>query len=52
MAMKSDRPYQDLEPFSHPPRSHLFCVEPIEIGTKLGESLTSLTTRLAEAHCL
>ncbi|PSB31005.1 TniQ family protein [Stenomitos frigidus] len=52
MAMKSNQPYQDLGPFSHSPRSRLFCVEPIEIGTQLGESLTSLTTRLAEAHCL
>lgn len=35
-----------------PPRSHLFRLEPIGIGTPYVESLTSYVTRLAEAHCV
>ncbi|MEH2128735.1 TniQ family protein [Nostoc sp.] len=35
-----------------PPRSHLYHIEPIGIGTPLLESLTGYVARLAEAHCL
>ncbi len=35
-----------------PPRSHLYHLEPIGIGTPYVESLTSYVTRLAEAHCV
>ena len=40
----------DLEPPNIPPRSHLFHLEPIGIGTPYVESLTSYIARLAEAH--
>lgn len=33
-----------------PPRSRLYCLEPIGVGTPYVESLTSFITRLAEAH--
>ncbi|MBD2536435.1 TniQ family protein [Nostoc flagelliforme FACHB-838] len=35
-----------------PPRSRLYQIEPVGIGTLLIESLTSYLARLAEAHCL
>ncbi|WP_375479713.1 TniQ family protein [uncultured Nostoc sp.] len=35
-----------------PPRSHLYSLEPIGVGTPYTESLTSYITRLAEAHCV
>ncbi|MCA1991407.1 MAG: TniQ family protein [Coleofasciculus sp. S288] len=34
------------------PRSHLYQLEPIGIGTPLVESLTSFIARLAEVHCV
>jgi len=37
---------------SMPPRSTLYPLKPIGVGTSLVESLTSYITRLAEAHCL
>lgn len=40
----------DLEPPDIPPRSSLFHLEPIGIGTPYVESLTSYVARLAEAH--
>ena len=40
----------DLTPPKVPPRSRLYCLEPIGIGTPLVESLTSYVNRLAEAH--
>ena len=33
-----------------PPRSYLYCLEPIGIGTALVECLTSYLSRLAQAH--
>jgi endogenous inhibitor of DNA gyrase (YacG/DUF329 family) len=35
-----------------PPRSTLYCLEPIGIGTPEVESLTGYIARLAEAHCV
>ena len=35
-----------------PPRSHLYCLEPVGIGTPFVESLTIYVTRLAKAHCV
>jgi hypothetical protein len=35
-----------------PPRSHLYPLEPIGVGTPWVESLTGYITRLAEAHCV
>ncbi|WP_445636793.1 TniQ family protein [Nostoc sp. DSM 114161] len=35
-----------------PPRSDLYSLEPIGVGTPYIESLTSYITRLAEAHCV
>ena len=40
----------DLQPPTIPPRSHLFHLEPIGIGTPYVESLTSYIARLADAH--
>jgi transcriptional regulator with XRE-family HTH domain len=40
----------DLTPLPMPPRSALYALPPIGIGTPLVESLTSYITRLAEAH--
>lgn len=37
---------------SMPPRSTLYSLEPVGIGTPLVECLTSYITRLAEAHCV
>jgi hypothetical protein len=40
----------DLELPASPPRSRLYSLEPIGIGTPGTESLTSYVSRLAEAH--
>ncbi|KOP26530.1 hypothetical protein AMR41_09940 [Hapalosiphon sp. MRB220] len=40
----------DLERPKIPPRSSLFHLEPIGIGTPYVESITSYVARLAEAH--
>ncbi|MEH2207245.1 MAG: TniQ family protein [Nostoc sp.] len=40
----------DLEKPIFPPRTHLFCLQPISIGTPYVESLASYVARLAEAH--
>ncbi len=42
----------DLSPLLMPPRSTLYALQPIEMGTPLVESLSSYVTRLAEAHCV
>jgi hypothetical protein len=49
MIMFSDELW-DLEPPTIAPRSHLFHLEPIGIGTPYVESLTSYIARLADAH--
>jgi len=43
---------EDLEKISIPPRSRLYHLAPVGISTPFVESLTSYTTRLAEAHCV
>jgi transcriptional regulator with XRE-family HTH domain len=40
----------DLTPLPVPPRSTLYALQPIGMGTPLVESLSSYITRLAEAH--
>ena len=35
-----------------PPRSRLYCLEPVGVGTGMVESLTSYIARLAAAHSL
>lgn len=42
----------DMSIPSIPPRSHLFQLEPIGIGTPYVESLTNYIARLAELHCV
>jgi hypothetical protein len=42
----------DLSPVALPPRSRLYPLEPIGIGTPYVESLTSYIARLAEAYCV
>ncbi len=42
----------DLNKPTVPPRSRLYHLEPIGLGTSHAESLTSYIARLAEAHCL
>ncbi len=42
----------DLEKPLIPPRSRLYHLEPIGVGTPYVESLSSYIARLAEAHCL
>ena len=37
---------------SPPPRSHLYSLKPVGIGTSQVESITSFISRLAEAHCV
>lgn len=46
--------YEQWEPVNTeiPPRSRLFPLVPVGIGTGQAESLTSYVMRLAEAHCL
>jgi hypothetical protein len=46
--------YQDgyLELPRIPPRSRLYHLQPLGLGTSLTESLTSYLTRLAAAHCV
>src|SRR5260221_9664144 len=43
---------QDCEAPPISPRSRLYHLEPVGIGTPFVESLTSYVTRLAEAHCV
>ncbi|HMR65731.1 MAG TPA: TniQ family protein, partial [Anaerolineae bacterium] len=52
MTTKQTTPYQlwDLSPVELPPRSRLYHLEPIGIGTAQVESLTSYLNRLARAH--
>jgi TniQ len=38
--------------FEIPPRSRLFCLEPIGVGTPYTESIGSYVNRLAREHCL
>lgn len=40
----------DLTPLPMPPRTILYALDPIGVGTPQVESLTSYITRLAEAH--
>lgn len=42
----------DLQKPTIPTRSHLYCLEPIGLGTPYVESLTGYVQRLAEAHCV
>lgn len=42
----------DLTPPTLPPRSRLYHLEPIGVGTPDVEGLTGFITRLAEAHCV
>jgi transcriptional regulator with XRE-family HTH domain len=42
----------DLTPVSMPPRSTLYTLEPMGLGTCRVESLTSYLTRLAATHCV
>ena len=42
----------DLEKPKFPPRSRLYSLEPVGMGTPHVESLTSYIARLAEAHCV
>jgi len=42
----------DLQKPIIPPRSRLYYLEPIGVGTPYVESLTSYVARLAEAHCV
>lgn len=35
-----------------PPRSYLYCLEPIGVGTPYVESLTGYVARLAQSHCV
>ena len=41
-----------LKPPEIPPRSRLFSLEPVAVGTPYTESLSSYLHRLAQAHCL
>ena len=41
-----------LKPTEIPPRSRLFSLEPVAVGTPYTESLSSYLHRLAQAHCL
>ncbi len=43
---------EDLEKISVPPRSRLYHLEPIGLGTSLVESLTSYIARLSRLHCV
>jgi hypothetical protein len=54
MSSTSNASYEEwkVELPSMPPRSTLYPLKPIGVGTSLVESLTSYITRLAEAHCL
>jgi hypothetical protein len=42
----------NIAPPDLPPRSRLYPLEPIGVGTPLVESLTGYVARLAEAHCV
>src|SRR5260370_32698668 len=41
----------DLSPHQVPPRSVLYALQPMGMGTPSVESLSSYITRLAEVHC-
>jgi hypothetical protein len=45
-------PEYDLQKPVIPPRSRLYCLEPIGVGTAYVESLTSYVARLASQHCI
>lgn len=42
----------NLKPLEIPPRSRLFCLEPVAMGNPYTESLSSYLNRLAQEHCL
>ncbi len=42
----------NLKPLEISPRSRLFCLEPVAVGTPYTESLSSYLNRLAQEHCL
>lgn len=44
-------PEYDIQKPVIPPRSRLYCLEPIGVGTAYVESLTSYVARLASQHC-
>lgn len=54
MTSAANAPYEEwkLELPSFPPRSELYSLKPIGVGTPLVECLTSYISRLAEAHCV
>jgi len=54
MVDKEPIPYEkwDLTSPDLPPRSRLYALEPIGVGTPWVESLTGYIVRLAEAHCV
>lgn len=45
-------PEYDLQKPTIPPRSRLYCLEPIGIGSEYVESLTGYVARLAQLHCV
>ena len=45
-------PWWDVQKTPIPPRSHLYHLEPIGVGTPYVESLTGYVTRLAQQHCV
>ncbi|MBR8840006.1 MAG: TniQ family protein [Stigonema ocellatum SAG 48.90 = DSM 106950] len=42
----------DLQKPTIPPRSRLYCLEPIGVGSEYVESLTGYVARLAQQHCV
>lgn len=50
--MLTEYEHLDLTPPSIPPRSRLFPLEPVGVGTPYVESLTGYVSRLAAAHCV
>ncbi len=54
MSIQSDNSCDawDVRKPHYPPRSRLYCLEPVGIGTAYVESLTGYTARLAESHSL
>jgi hypothetical protein len=40
----------DISPLELPPRSRLYCMEPVGLGTPMVESITGYTARLTEAY--
>lgn len=51
-ALNLDNEWWDLALPSTPPRTRLFNLEPIGVGTPFVESLVSYLTRLADTHCV